>query len=108
MKKYDLLKDEPFEAAEVPAPVELKSAEDYAQLTQHLVSVYRLQLNLVYRQHGYEARQQLLTMMVLLLSGIMPVQYPDYIRYYPESLKEICALVGNFLVADSRLEKKAG
>ena len=47
-------------------------------------------------------------MMVLLLSGIMPVQYPDYIRYYPESLKEICALVGNFLVADSRLEKKAG
>lgn len=49
MKKYDLLKDEPFEAAEVPAPVELKSAEDYAQLTQHLVSVYRLQLNLVYR-----------------------------------------------------------
>ncbi len=108
MKHYDLLKDGLFPVLDIPAPDRLESTEDYAQLLQHLISVYRLSLNLTYRQHGLDARTQLLTMMVLLTSGIMPVQRPEYVRDYPESLDDIYAMVGGFLAKDERAGKKAG
>ncbi len=106
MKTHELLKDRPFEALDIPAPAKLKTTEDYAALTQHLISQYRLSLNLYRRQHGFEARQQLLTMMILLTSEIMPVQHPELIRNYPESLGDIYALVGSMLIAGA--DRKAG
>ena len=107
-KRYDLLRDAPFEDLAVPAPAKLETTEDYAELTQHLVSVFRLALNLCYRQQGYAARLQLLTMLVLLTSGIMPVSFPRYVKNYPASLSDIYALAGNYLVTGSLEEERAG
>jgi hypothetical protein len=106
MKTHKLLKDQPFEALDIPAPTALKTTADHAQLTQHLISEYRLALNLYRQQHGFEARQQLLIMMVLLTSEIMPAQHPEHIRNYPKSLGDIYALVGSVLVAGA--DRKAG
>ena len=53
MKTHELLKDRPFEALDIPAPAKLKTTEDYAAFTQHLISEYRLALNLYRRQHGF-------------------------------------------------------
>ena len=106
MKTHELLKDGPFEALDIPAPAALKTTGDHAQLMQHLISEYRLALNLYRQQHGFEARQQLLIMMVQLTSEIMPAQYPEYIRNYPESLSNIYALVGSVLIAGA--DRKAG
>ena len=102
MKTHKLLKDRPFESLDIPAPAALKTTADHAQLTQHLISEYRLALNLYRQQHGFEARQQLLIMMVLLTSEIMP----EHIRNYPKSLGDIYALVGSVLVAGA--DRKAG
>ena len=106
MKRYDLLRDAPFPALDIPAPAELKTAADYAELLQHLVSVYRTALNVAYRRHGCDARRHLLTMMVLLTSEVMPLQYPDYVSNYPASLDGIYALVGGMLVPGA--DRKAG
>ena len=106
MKRYDILKDAPFEELEIPAPAKLETTEDYAELMQHLIAVYRPVLNTAWHSHGNDARRHLLTMMVLLTSDIMPVQYPDYVRNYPRSLDSIYALVGGMLVPGA--ERKAG
>ena len=106
MKQFELLKDAPFEALDIPAPEKLETTEDFAALTQHLISVYRPALNLYHRQHGLEERTELLTMLVLVLTGIMPEQHPEYIRNYPGSLNEIYALAGGLLVAGA--DRKAG
>lgn len=106
MKHYDILKDELFEELEIPAPEKLESTEDYAELVQHLISVYRTVLNAAYRRNGFDARRHLLTMMVLLTSDIMPTSYPDYVRNYPRSLDSIYALVGGMLLPGA--ERKAG
>ena len=108
MKRYDLLKDGLFEILNVPAPAKLETTEDYSELTQHLVSVFRPALNLCYRQHGYEARLQQLTMLVLLVSGILPASFPRIVRDYPASLGDICAMAGNCFVTGSLEEEKAG
>ena len=107
---HSITKDEPFEALQILAPQKLETTEDYAQLMQHMVSAFRLSLNIYYKKHGYEARQQLLIMMVLLLSSIMPENNPELITGYPDSMDDIYALVGSFLLmaGGSDFEKKAG
>lgn len=107
---HSLTKDAPFEPLKIPEPQKLETTEDYAQLMQHMVSTFRLALNIYYKQHGYEARLQLLTTMVLLLSSIIPENNPELITNYPDSMDDIYALVGSFLVmaGGSDFEKKAG
>ena len=73
MKYYNLINDEPFGKLDIPAPEKLESTEDYSQLMQHMVSVFTPAINLYYAQHGYQARQQLMAMMVLFLTEIMPI-----------------------------------
>ena len=106
MKRYDILKDAPFEELDIPAPEKLETTEDYAELMQHLIAVYRTVLNAAYRRNGFDARRHLLTMMVLLTSDIMPTSYPDYVKDYPRSLDSIYSLVGGMLVPGA--ERKAG
>ena len=106
MKHFDLLRDAPVPALDIPAPEKLETTEDYAELTQHMVAVYRTALNLIYRQQGPEARTQMLTMMVLLLSAVMPAQHPEYVAGYPASLNDIYTLVGSMLSPET--ERKAG
>lgn len=101
MKTHDLLKDGLFEDLTVPAPESLDTTEDYAKLTQHLVSEFRTTLNNYYRVHGYEARLQLLTMLVLYVSELLPNSYPDCVKNYPRSLNDIYALTGNLLIMNS-------
>ncbi len=109
MKTNNLTKDAPFEAVEVPWPQKLETTEDYAQLFQYMVSTFRLALNIYYRKYGYEARLELLTMMVLLLSSI-PEEHPDLLRHYPDSMDDIYTLVGGLFImaADGNYTKKAG
>ena len=107
MKYYDLLKDAPFEKLDIPAPEKLETTEDYSLLTQHMVSEFYPALNLCYARHGYAARQQMLAMMVLFLSEIMPVRFPQHIRNYPASLNDIYTFLGGLIIApdDMRVEK---
>jgi len=109
MKTNNLTKDAPFEAIDAPWPQKLETIEDYAQLTQHMVSTFRLALNIYYRKYGYEARLELLTMMVLLLSSI-PEEHPELLQHYPDSMDDIYTLVGGLFImaADGNYTKKAG
>ena len=74
-----------------------------------MVSTFRLALNIYYRKYGYEARLELLTMMVLLLSSI-PEEHPDLLRHYPDSMDDVYTLVGGLFImaADGNYTKKAG
>ena len=110
MRYHSLTNDAPFEALDIPCPGKLETTEDYAQLMQHMGSRFRLALNIGYRRYGYETRTELLAMMVLLLSSIMPEQHPEYITNYPDSLEDIYTLVGGFLTmtAGREAERKAG
>ena len=110
MKYHSLTKDVPFETLDIPYPVRLETAEDYAQLMQHMVSTFRPALNICYRQYGYEVRLEILMTMVQLLSDIMPERNPDFIANYPDSIEDIYALLGNFLVmsAGGEFERRAG
>ncbi len=109
MKYYDEIKDAPFENLDIPAPEKLETTEDYSLLMQHMVSEFYLALNLYYAKHGYAARQQMLAMMVLFLSEIMPVRFPQYIRNYPANLNDIYAFLGGLiLTSDDVTGEKAG
>ena len=109
-KRYhSLTKDALVEAIDVPWPEKLETTEDYAQLTQHMVSTFRLALNIYYRKYGYEARLELLTMMVSLL-GSIPEENPELLRHYPDNMDDIYTLVGSLFImaADGNYTKKAG
>ena len=109
MNCYQLTKDAAFDNLNIPAPAKLESTADYAQLMQHMVSVFHPTLNLYYAQHGYEARQQMLSMMVLFLSELLPVRFPSLVRNYPASLDRVYAMIGELLVTeDSVIGAKAG
>ena len=106
MEMFDLLMDGPFPALDIPAPERLETTDDKAALMQHLVSVYRVMLNLMYQRQGQDARQHTLTMIVLFLSEIMPDCYPECVSNYPESLDEIYRLVGGMIAPET--EREAG
>ena len=109
MKYYDLIKDAPFEKLDIPAPERLETTEDYSLLTQHMVSEFYPALNLYYAKHGYAARQQMLAMMLLFLSELMPNQFPKYITKYPASLNDMYAFLGRLIISpDDVTGEKAG
>ncbi len=110
MKYHSLTKDAPFEELNIPHPEKLETTEDNAQLVQYMISYYQIALNAYYRLHGYEARQRLLTIMVQLMTQIMPQLHPEYITNYPDSLEDICMMVGSLILmsADRDLGRKAG
>ena len=104
---YSLFRDEPFEELHIPCPKLLEQPEDYPQLLQHLVSVFRIPLNCYYRRYGLDARTELLTRMIILLDG-MPELQP--IEHRPELLNKdaVYTAVANFLYTELFGERKAG
>ena len=100
MNYYNLIKDEAFGKLDIPAPEKLETTADFSQLTQHMVSVFTTALNLYYAQHGYEARQQLLAMIVLFLTEILPIKYPSLVKNYPASIDKIYPLVGELITTE--------
>ncbi len=97
MQYHHLTDDAPFGNLEISRPEKLESGADYSQLVQHMVSCFRLELNECYRKQGYEARQNILSLLVLFLHGIMPLRYPEYVADYPDSLDSIYATVSGIL-----------
>ena len=97
--RYEILKDAPFPNLDIPAPETLETTEDYAQLVQHLVSRYRGMLNAIYRQQGYMERTNNLETVIFFLSEVLPVNEPECVRNYPDSLNEIYTLVGGLIAS---------
>ncbi len=104
---YSLFRDEPFEELHIPCPKLLEKPEDYPQLLQHLVSVFRIPLNCYYRRYGLDARTELLTRMIILLDG-MPELQPIDLRPELLDIDTIYEAVSALLYVELFGERKAG
>lgn len=104
---YSLFKDELFEELEIPCPKTPENPQDYPQLLQHLVSVYRVPLNNYYRRYGLDARTGLLTRIVMLLDE-MPELQPRNLREGAVNMEAVYEAVAGLLSGMPYGERKAG
>ena len=98
MNYYDLIDEAPFEELSIPAPETLSTDSDFTILFHHLVSQFYRSINSFGKRFGYNARQRLLSALLMVLKVYMPEHEKELVRSYPDSLESIELLFAQVII----------
>lgn len=98
MTYYDLIDEAPFPHLDIPAPATLSNDSDFTALFHHLLAQFHLSINSFGKRFGYNARQRLLSALLMVLKVYMPEHEVELVRNYPGTLGQIELLFAQVII----------